>query len=112
MHCNTLPFILILFIFPTDTMRANVTLADLVPEKEIKTTSTPNCISDDSSDDDDDDVDIDQLLEDASEDQVAALRNKIDDALKDEIATRWSRKKVVKSSMHKPPGYDVNQTIL
>ena len=67
------------------------------PEKEIRFDGN----DDDSEESEDEDQDID--IEDAPPDEAAALRREVSIFLPDERAVCWKRKKVAKSSLHKPP---------
>ena len=61
---------------------------------------------------DDDDSDSESELEDASAEEVPALRKELDDILKDQKSMTWARKKIFKSSYHKQPEYVIKSFYL
>ena len=71
---------------------------NLIPEKEIVCTTADE---DDSDTSDDDDLGLD--MEDAAPNEAVALRRELSVFLPDERTIPWQRKKVAKSSLHKPP---------
>lgn len=73
----------------------------LSAEKEILHTALPPMDSDDENDGRDSDSDSE--LEDASAEEVPALRKELEDILKDQKSVTWTRKKIFKSSYHKQP---------
>lgn len=64
-------------------------------------TALPPMDSDDENDGRDSDSDSE--LEDASAEEVPALRKELEDILKDQKSVTWTRKKIFKSSYHKQP---------
>ena len=81
----------------------------LTSEKEILYTAAPQLDSDDETDGDDSDSDSE--LEDASAEEVPALRKELEDILKDQKSVTWTRKKIFKSSYHKQPEYVIRTFI-